>query len=276
MRQDATAASPRVSREALAASLRRRPRTSPGVLDRESILLATAACLDEVGYDGTTIRRIARELDCAVGSIYRYYADKRELLAAVCDWRFEAVRAAAYTHVVRDFAELYLTVAKERPESYRLMFWLAALSPESDASAMPAVVREIVEAWASRLGSESAAQRMWFHLHGRATLCQDLQEGDLSAEWGNLSPLDKPASAKFAGDATAELGQLETIRIVSLDEGEETSPDLGPPQQAHGASADRRVSDEPAHWVESYASGETDASQDAEEAETDDDDLTLL
>ncbi|MFW5681901.1 MAG: TetR/AcrR family transcriptional regulator [Phycisphaeraceae bacterium] len=273
--QDMTGASPRVSREALAASLRRRPRSSPGVLDRESILLATAACLDEVGYDGTTIRRIARELNCAVGSIYRYYADKRELLAAVCDRRFEAVRAAAYTANAQDFAELYLRVSRERPESYRLMFWLAALSPESDASAMPAVVREIVEAWASRLGSESAAQRMWFHLHGRATLGQDLQEGDLSAEWGDVSPLAEHATGELAGDATADRGRLERIRIVGLGEQQATTPAPGPPPLAIGVSAALPVSDEPIDSMESYASSEMDASEDVEEAEADDD-LTLL
>lgn len=281
-REVSAAVPTRVSREALAASLRRRPRSNPGVLDRESILLATAACLDEVGYDGTTIRRIARQLGCAVGSIYRYYADKRELLAAVCDWRFEAVRAAAYTASARDFAELYLRVSRERPESYRLMFWLAALSPESDASAMPTVVREIVEAWARRLESHAAAQRLWFHLHGRATLCEDLQPEDLSPQWQTAQPLEDPGRATPAIDAWRKPDDHATLRFVALRNGKGAG--VGDRQEP---TADERedattqtiaapaASSDPAASAATAAFDPQEASDDSQDADTEDD-LTLL
>ena len=54
----------------------------PAVLSRGQILDATETCLAELGYDGTTIRAIAKRLDCAVGTIYRYFRDKRSLLTA--------------------------------------------------------------------------------------------------------------------------------------------------------------------------------------------------
>ncbi len=46
-------------------------------LSQDGILDATEACLQEHGYDGTTIRRIAGRLECAVGTIYRHFTDKR-------------------------------------------------------------------------------------------------------------------------------------------------------------------------------------------------------
>ena len=53
---------------------------TPTHLSRDQILDATGRCLASRGYDATTIRTIAGVLDCAVGSIYRYFRDKRELL----------------------------------------------------------------------------------------------------------------------------------------------------------------------------------------------------
>lgn len=267
-RQEQVAAPTRISREALEASLRRGPRSrsSGAVLDRESILLATAACLDDVGYDGTTIRRIARELGCAVGSIYRYYADKRELLAAVCDWRFEAVRAAADSQTLKRFAELYLAVARERPESYRLMFWLAALSPASGGSAMPGVVREIVETWSRRLGSRVLAERTWFHLHGRAMLGQDLREADLPALEADAPTREADPPTPHATDGARERGQRESPRIAGLDAHAEPTPAWGQVQQPSADAA---------------ASVASDSTPDAEALEPDAepepaDDLTLL
>ena len=53
--------------------------TTAGQLGRRRILDATQRCLCQEGYDATTIRRIASQLGCAIGSIYRYFADKHEL-----------------------------------------------------------------------------------------------------------------------------------------------------------------------------------------------------
>ena len=44
---------------------------------------ATSRCLHQEGYDATTIRKIASLLDCAVGSIYRYFHDKNQILSIV-------------------------------------------------------------------------------------------------------------------------------------------------------------------------------------------------
>lgn len=294
----------RVPREALEASLRRRKRRSATPLDRESILLATAACLDEAGYEGTTIRRIARRLDCAVGSIYRYYADKRELLAEVCDRRFEPVREAAYTESPRAFAQRYLAAAEARPESYRLMFWLAALPRASDASAttvkaqtpetpeaheaiesleaqgvpgvpgVPGVVREIVEAWSRRLGSRAGAERMWFHLHGRASLGQALREDDLPPDPAAASiahgmpqasdAAEHPSTGQPRPNPPLEPGRPGTFRLMGREERAEPTA---------AAAVGRHPDAGEASSVDAEASPQPD---EAEEPTNDRDDLTLL
>ncbi len=152
------------------------PAKPPAQLSRAQILDATAECLDEAGYDGTTIRMIARRLDCAVGSIYRYFTDKRELLDAVVQQRFEPVIEALEAGDDHETtADLYHQAATTRPEQYRLMFWLAAVGRTPDQpAAVPGVVQRILDGWAEQLGSERDAHCRWAVIHGGIMLGRDL------------------------------------------------------------------------------------------------------
>ena len=142
------------------------PRT-PTHLSREQILEATAACLHELGYDGTTIRRIAKQLDCAVGSIYRYFDDKRALLAAVVQGRFEPVIERIDQDAPLDsVADLYIQIATDQPELYRLMFWLACIGQTTHTNTMPGIIRQILDGWGRQLGDRQAAESFWNQLHG--------------------------------------------------------------------------------------------------------------
>ncbi len=139
----------------------------PTQLSQEQILNATEACLHELGYDGTTIRRIAKQLDCAVGSIYRYFDDKRALLAAVVQRRFEPVLERIGHGAPADAsANLYAQIANEQPELYRLMFWLSSIGKTTQANAQPAVVQQIIESWSTQFGDARVAQSFWSQVHG--------------------------------------------------------------------------------------------------------------
>ena len=143
------------------------PKKPPTSLDRSQVLDATARVLREKGYDGTTIRAIARQLDCAVGSIYRYFPDKRALLDGVCQRRFESVADHAE---VRDgimaTVQMYARVAAEQPELYRLMFWLASVGKQQMGEALPGVVRRVIAGWAESLNDQTRAKALWAQLHG--------------------------------------------------------------------------------------------------------------
>ncbi len=138
-------------------------------LSRAQILHATAICLAESGYDGTTIRRIAKQLNCAVGSIYRYFDDKRSLLDAVTQARFEPVAQVAEVSAERS-AALYAHAAADEPQQYRLMFWLASIGQPDGVPGVPTIVSRIIDSWAQQMGDRRKAERFWSQLHGRIML----------------------------------------------------------------------------------------------------------
>lgn len=144
---------------------------TPTCLDKTQILDATARVLREKGYDGTTIRTIAKQLDCAVGSIYRYFKDKRQLLDAVCQRRFDAVAEhAELRSPIRRTVQMYARVAAEQPEQYRLMFWLVSIGKQQQSEALPNVVRRILAGWTESLRDQAKARRTWATLHGAIML----------------------------------------------------------------------------------------------------------
>ncbi|MDX1683070.1 MAG: helix-turn-helix domain-containing protein, partial [Phycisphaeraceae bacterium] len=104
----------------------RNSQTAP--LSRSLILDTTEQCMRRWGYDQTTIRRIAGEIGCAVGSIYRYFGDKRELLLAVGQRRLEpAVKRAEAGDGLLESARVYHQHASANPGLYRLTFWIAGI-----------------------------------------------------------------------------------------------------------------------------------------------------
>ncbi|MEO0587932.1 MAG: TetR/AcrR family transcriptional regulator, partial [Planctomycetota bacterium] len=148
------------------------PRRRPS-LDRDRVLDATLVCLQEFGYDGTTIRRIARELGCAVGSIYRYFRDKRELLVALAEREFAGVEAAVTRNEPLDATiALYRRTADDCGSLYRLMFWLAG--SEDSGPTLPRPVIRVLDGWTLALGDRDKAERVWAQLHGSIMLNKPL------------------------------------------------------------------------------------------------------
>ena len=135
-------------------------------LSRQQILDATLSCLLESGYDGTTIRRIAKHLGCAVGSIYRYFTDKRELLDAVTSRRFEPVAESIEAGAsIQEGFGAYARTAVDQPELYRLMFWLHSVGNTTEAK-LPPIIDRMITAWSAKLGDRRTAERLWALLHG--------------------------------------------------------------------------------------------------------------
>lgn len=152
---------------------RREVRTNTATqLSRAQILNATSDCLHQFGYDATTIRRIASQLDCAVGSIYRYFRDKRELLYAVTQQTLEPVADAADAgQTVEEGERLYRQLVGSAPQVYRLMFWLACVGNDDGVhDHLPTVVGRIIKGWSVLLGDIETAQSRWAALHADITL----------------------------------------------------------------------------------------------------------
>lgn len=150
------------------------PPRPPRILGQPQILDATLACLLEEGYDGTTIRTIARRLDCAVGSIYRYFRDKRDLLEQVTYQHFrpalDAFEASPNADGLAASVTTYAQIATGHAQLYRLMFWLASVGDADTPARQPVVVTELITAWSGVLGSPQAAEARWIQLHGQLML----------------------------------------------------------------------------------------------------------
>lgn len=169
------------------------PPAPVGFLSRPHILEATEACFAETGYDGVTIRAIAGRLGCSVGSIYRYFADKTELMIACCDRIFTPVtRELEIGAPVEQTMRVYARQASLHDEMYRLLFFLAARR-----GGMPSSVGAILDAWAERLGSVQGARRAWAQLHGRLMLGDtELEHSPLSAAPPAATDAQLPAAPR--------------------------------------------------------------------------------
>ena len=162
--------------------------TKPPVhLSRRQIIEATGKCLNERGYDGTTIRSIAGQLGCAVGSIYRHFKDKRDLLNHVTQRQLEPV-----VQLIEGGATLEISMteyhrcARRGIQEYQLMFWLAAVEhqpakklgdeqPVISPPPLPAIIERIIAGWTKRLGDPVATKQAWAMLHGSIILGRNAQ-----------------------------------------------------------------------------------------------------
>lgn len=192
----------------------------PTSLDRSQVLDATARVLRERGYDGATIRAIARQLDCAVGSIYRYFPDKRTLLDAVCQRRFDAVAENAELRSSMQVSlQKYIRVASDQPELYRLMFWLASVGKQQMGEAVPDVIRRVIAGWAESLGDQAHAKLLWARLHGLLMLGVPTDQVVTMLDLSGNEPMTTPIAAGHSrpAEATAQPPALALARPVVVE-----------------------------------------------------------
>lgn len=82
---------------------------------REEILDAALRVLSSRGMDGLTIEAVAREAEFAVGSIYRHFASKEEMVESL------------FVHLTQPlFTEIEALAAESGPFEKRLEAWVAA------------------------------------------------------------------------------------------------------------------------------------------------------
>ena len=97
---------------------------------RHTIIDATLKVFVEEGYEKTSLRNIAEQIEYSPGTIYLYFKDKDELLFAVHEVAFgrffEAMAPLMKIEKPRErllkMGEIYLKFAYDNPELYGLMF----------------------------------------------------------------------------------------------------------------------------------------------------------
>jgi AcrR family transcriptional regulator len=107
------------------------------VQTRERILDAARAMFVSRGYDATTMRAIADEVEYTATAIYHHFANKDALLTELCDRDFSAL-ASAFQKIgriedplerIERIGAAYAEFALEHPMHYRFMFMTPRPAP---------------------------------------------------------------------------------------------------------------------------------------------------
>ncbi len=167
-------------------SLERRERERQEL--QTQILDATRAILSERGYEGLTMRAVADRVEYSVAALYKHFADREELVRALCARDFYAftqvlsARAGASGDVdpidrLRAIARSYAEFAIQHPEQYRVMF-MSPLpveqeqsmfgDPEQDSYTFVAhaVKRALDVGHFAGLDLDLITQTLWATMHG--------------------------------------------------------------------------------------------------------------
>jgi AcrR family transcriptional regulator len=179
----------------------------PSKTDRETILAAAVEQLEAEGLRGMSLRALAAKLGIAPNALYRYFADRSRLEAAISAESSRqlhgALRAATGRsgpeQAIRRMAAAYLVFARERKRLYEVLMMPCSQEGE-DAAAHEELWRFVVEQVALIAGRRTAAEAavaLWAFLHGMASL----ESAEIFSEEKPLSSFEFGLKAWFRAAA---------------------------------------------------------------------------
>ena len=96
---------------------------------RAETLSAARELIQEKGYEGLTLRRLAERMECSPMALYSYFADKQALLTALAREGFEKLAKRLDSSLRRDPLTAlrkmlldYISYAEQNPIDYRILF----------------------------------------------------------------------------------------------------------------------------------------------------------
>ena len=177
----------------------------PGKTSPEAILSAAIALLEREGGEALTLRRIAALLGVVPNALYRYYASREALIAAIADEtarrllaaidagldESKGANAAGAEARVRTLINIYVAFSNAHPDLYQT---LVGDKSGGEAAGLPQPlarerlwlkVIDVIEPLAGAQNAPLAAVTLWGLLHGMWTLRRaNLFGGDMPAEIG--------------------------------------------------------------------------------------------
>jgi len=96
---------------------------------RAETLSAARELIREVGYEGLSLRKLAKRMECSPMALYSYFADKQALLIALAlegfeklAKRFDSTVSRNPLTALRKILLDYIAYAEENPFEYRILF----------------------------------------------------------------------------------------------------------------------------------------------------------
>lgn len=116
---------------------------------RRQILDGAARCFARNGFHATSMQDILREAGLSAGAVYRYFRSKEELIAAIADEAFAAIRAA--------FDDAARTTPPPTPDVLLGRVLRSVLEEQAPGGDRQAFARLIVQVWTETLRNEQLA-----------------------------------------------------------------------------------------------------------------------
>jgi AcrR family transcriptional regulator len=152
----------------------------PSKTDRQTILVTA---MDQVSRDGVqklAIRSVAAALDLAPNALYRYFANRAALEAALANESrrrlHEVLQKAAGKkapeEAIRSIARAYVRFAREQPQVFALTMMPSTPETEGDAAHVQSwcfVLGQVARIYGEKKAPE-AAVALWAFLHGMTVL----------------------------------------------------------------------------------------------------------
>jgi len=152
---------------------------------RESLCLEATRLFAENGYEGVTMRALAKRIGCSPMTPYRYFENKAEIFdtvrAAGADRFAEAIETAVRSHSdhparLRAMCLAYVEFAVAEPHAYRIMFELQQPTEHPNHKerrswyVMRAAVTEAIEEGCLNGDPNVVAHLLWSGVHGIVAL----------------------------------------------------------------------------------------------------------
>jgi AcrR family transcriptional regulator len=151
----------------------------PSKTDRQTILSVAVKQLAHIGIRDLSLRNLAASLDLAPNAIYRYFADRSALEAALASEAARQVEMALRRAAdgcepiaaIREMSSAYIRFARDNRHLYDVM--MSPHEPKHDATLHQSLWMFTVEQVKRIAGSDRAAQAsvaLWALLHGSVAL----------------------------------------------------------------------------------------------------------
>jgi len=154
---------------------------------RADILTAAREIFIRDGYEGFTIRKLAKRIGFSPGNMYLYFKNKNELFDCLVDESFADLLAALPqpenttgedpVQLLKRSLRIYVKFGLEHPNHYRFSFLLRPASqprPHKQRAAYQSLLRKVQLCIQSKRfrtrDADLAAQSLWAAAHGIASL----------------------------------------------------------------------------------------------------------